>query len=338
MRDFSPLLVLVYSFLFTIVNAIAGESFHQTLPLGLPAPSIPSDNLLTPQKVHLGKQLFFDPRLSSDDHMSCASCHDPAMGWSNGAALPKGRDGELLLRGVPTLVNVGCLPHFFWDGRSKTLEEAVVQPIAHQNEMNLLLEEAVTKLNAIEGYRRQFHDVFEEDASVESIGKALATFLRTMLAGNAPFDRFRAGDLKALSPAAIRGHDVFFFRSNCAACHRGPLLTDSTFQNIGIGMDQPEPDLGRYLISKDDYYSGKFKTPTLRDISRTAPYMHDGRFETLREVVQLYVEGGLYNATISVQINELPLSDQEQDDLVTFLEEGLTSSKYPNIAPPDLPD
>jgi cytochrome c peroxidase len=238
---------------------------------------------------------------------------------------------------VPTLINAGYQERFFWDGRADSLEAQVQSPIENPIEMGLPMEQLVDRLNEIAGYRQQFQQVFDGKATPERITQALASFVRTILSGNAPYDHFRAGDLAALSPAAQRGHDVFFFRANCAACHRGPNFTDGQFHNLGIGMDQPEPDLGRFVVTRNELDRGAFKTPTLREIARTAPYMHDGRFKTLKDVVEHYSRGGFNTPNTDGLINALPLSEQEKADLVTFLKVGLTSESYPEVELPVLP-
>ena len=309
------------------------------LPLGLPRLPRLLEGSPSPGMIELGKQLFFDPRLSADSTISCASCHDPDKGWSNGEAIAVGIGGQAGTRNGPTGVNSVYALHYFWDGRSASLEDVVPQPIQHPAEMGLSLEDAENRINAIAGYRAQFHELFGSDASRETIAASIAAFLRTLVAGNSPYDRFRAGDLEALSPAARRGHDVFFFRSNCQMCHRGPLLTDGGFHNLGVGMDADAPDIGRAAVTGDHQFdTGAFRTPSLRDVSRTAPYMHDGRFQTLEEVLDFYVEAGFLNTHRMQMLNILVLDDQELADLATFLREGLTSDDYPTVERPELPE
>jgi cytochrome c peroxidase len=200
------------------------------------------------------------------------------------------------------------------------------------------LPELVEKLNKIEGYREQFQEVFGTDVTEDGIAKAIGAFERTILSGDAPFDRYEAGDEVALSEAANRGMDVFFNEAQCSACHAGPNFTDGGFHNIGLGMDDDEPDHGRFAISSLKGDTGSFKTPTLREIARTAPYMHDGRLATLEEVVDYYDKGGVPNPYLDEEIKQLSLTDQQKADLVTFLKEGLSSPSYPDIEPPKLPE
>lgn len=308
------------------------------VPLGLPAINVPADNPMTPEKVELGKLLYFDPRLSSDGTISCASCHDPNKGWSNGAQFATGVDGQMGGRNSPTVLNTVYQRFQFWDGRAGSLEEQALGPIQNPIEMNLTLEEAVERLSAIEGYRARFQDVFGSEVTAAGIGQAIAAFERTVISGNAPYDRFKAGDASALSEAAARGMKLFFGKANCSACHAGPNFTDNGFHNLGVGIEASEPDLGRQVVSGQLGDRGSFKTPTLREIARTAPYMHDGSLQTLEEVVAYYNRGGTANAQLDEEIYELKLSEQELADLVVFLKEALSSPDYPSVEPPVLPE
>ena len=322
----------------TVFSLGAGEdSAPGKLPLGLKPLPIPADNPITAEKVELGKQLYFDPRLSCDDTTSCASCHDPKKGWSNGDAVATGVRGQKGGRSAPTVINAAYHNLQFWDGRANQLEGQALGPIQNPIEMDHKLEDCVKKLNAIEGYRVQFQKVFGGPVTPENVAKAIAAFERTILSGDAPFDRFKAGDQTALSEAAQRGFKVFFNKAHCSACHTGHNFSDAAFHNIGIGMESEKPDLGRYEISKLEGDKGAFKTPTLREIARTAPYMHDGRFKTLEEVVEYYDKGGHPNPQLDEEMHQLKLSPQDKADLVIFLKEGLSSESYPDIAPPKLP-
>jgi cytochrome c peroxidase len=308
-----------------------------TAPNGLPELRTLKDNPLTQAKVDLGKQLYFDKRLSRDDTVSCATCHDPAKGWSNGEAVATGVRGQKGGRSAPTILNAGYHQQQFWDGRASELEGQALGPIQNPIEMDLTLPELVAKLGKIDGYKKQFKEVFHADVSAETIAKAIAAFERTIVSGDAPYDRFKAGDKKALSEAAQRGMNVFFNKAQCSSCHSGPHFSDGAFHNIGIGMDHATPDEGRRAISKLEGDRGAFKTPTLRDIGRTAPYMHDGRFKKLEEVVAYYDKGGTPNPQLDEEIFALSLTAEQQADLVTFLKEGLASSSYPEVKAPELP-
>jgi cytochrome c peroxidase len=321
-----------------VAGPALGETFDLPLPAGLKPLRIPDDNPLTAAKVELGKQLYFDPRLSRDNTVSCASCHDPAKGWSNGERFATGIGGQVGGRSAPTIINAAYQRLQFWDGRADELEGQALGPIQNPIEMDLSIDELVEKLNAIPGYHRQFEAVFGTPATPDAIAKAIASFERTVLSGDAPFDRYEKGDKEALSPAARRGHEVFFHTAHCSACHQPPLFTDGAFHNIGVGIDDEKPDEGRHVISSLLGDRGAFKTPTLREIGRTAPYMHDGRFKTLEEVVEYYDKGGTPNDQLDESIFPLRLKPQDKADLIVFLKEGLASEKYPVVEPPDLPE
>lgn len=302
-------------------------------PQGLPEVKHPADNPPTEEKIALGKQLYFDPRLSADSTVSCASCHDPAKGWSNGEQFATGVGGAKGGRNSPTVLNSAYYRLQFWDGRAASLEDQALGPIQNPIEMKMTLEEAVERLNAIEGYKQQFQAVFGTDVTKEGIAKAIAAFERTVLSGDAPYDRYKAGDNTALSEAASRGMKLFFGKANCSACHAGPNFSDSAFHNIGLDSE----DVGRKAISNLGGDHGAMKTPTLREIARTAPYMHNGSLKTLKEVVEHYNKGGNGNPFQDEEIHPLNLTPEEIADLVTFMEEGLASESYPMIAAPELP-
>ena len=332
----APVIALIVAF---VLGAAATSACADDdgVPLGLAPIPYPDDNPPTAEKISLGKQLYFEPRLSSDNTISCASCHDPAKGFSNNEQFATGVDGQKGGRNSPTVLNTAYNKFQFWDGRAGSLEEQALGPIANPIEMNLPIEQAVEKLKAIPGYKQQFQDVFGTDVTDDGIAKAIAAYERTVLSGDAPYDRFKAGDETALSPEAQRGMKIFFGKGVCSACHGGPNFTDNGFHNIGIGMDAEEPDVGRFAISKLGGDTGSFKTPSLRDIARTAPYMHDGSQKTLEDVVEHYNKGGIPNKYLDEEIFPLKLSDQEKADLVAFLKEGLASSNYPMHKPPELP-
>jgi cytochrome c peroxidase len=306
-------------------------------PFGLKPVPIPADNPLTAEKIELGKQLFFDPRLSADNTISCASCHDPQHGWSNGARFATGIRKQVGGRSAPTVINAAYSELQFWDGRAHRLEGQALGPIQNPIEMDLKLDDCVKKLNAVPGYREQFRKLFNTDVTSENIAKAIASFERTVLSGNAPYDRFKAGDKAALSDAAQRGWKLFTGKGHCSACHSGPNFSDDAFHNVGVGFGAPQPDLGRYEVTKVAGDKGAFRTPTLREIARTAPYMHDGSQPTLEAVVEHYDKGGTPNPQLDEEIFPLKLTAQEKADLVTFMKEALASPDYPNVAPPKLP-
>ena len=329
---FAAILALASTALVSLADESAGK-----LPLGLKPLPIPDDNPVTPEKIELGKQLYFDPRLSCDDTTSCASCHDPKKGWSNGDAVATGVRGQKGGRSAPTIINAAYHGLQFWDGRANQLEGQALGPIENPIEMDHKIDDCVKKLNAIEGYRAQFQKVFGTPVTKENVAKAIAAFERTILSGDAPYDRFKEGDKTALSEAAQRGFKVFFNKAHCSACHSGHNFSDGAFHNIGVGMEADKPDLGRFVVTKVEGDKGAFKTPTLREIARTAPYMHDGRFKTLEEVVDYYDKGGHPNPQLDEEIFPLKFTAQDKADLVAFLKEGLSSENYPDVAPPKLP-
>ena len=307
-------------------------------PLGLPSVPVPSDNPMTAEKIALGKQLYFDGRLSADNKVSCASCHDPAKGYSNGDRFATGVEGKKGGRSAPTVINTAYGTLQFWDGRAKTLEDQALGPIQNPIEMNMTLDAVIKKLNGIDGYKRQFKKVFGTDgATADGIAKAIAAYERTVVSGNAPYDKFKAGDTKALSESAQRGMKLFFGKAHCSACHAGPSFTDNSFHNIGVGMGKKDFDKGRADISKLSGDTGAFKTPTLREIAKSGPYFHDGSAKTLEEVVDHYLKGGIPNEWLDEEIFNIKIAPTEKADLVKFMTEGLSSPDYPDHKAPELP-
>ena len=284
--------------------------------LGTPDPdriAWPDDEPATAAQIALGRQLFFDPRLSRDGIMSCATCHDPARGWADGLTTARGHAGRILPRNTPGLTNVAFGSIFYWDGRAGSLEEQALSPLTHPDEMALTREEIVPRL---EPYRALFASAFpQEGLTVATAVRAIASFERTLISRNSPFDRYLAGERAALSPAARRGMQVFD-EASCTFCHRGPNFTNQAFHNIGVGgADDP----GRFAIQAGATLRGAFKTPTLRNVALTAPYFHNGSAATLAEVVAFYNRGGDV-AGHTPLIFPLGLSSAEQADLVAFLE------------------
>lgn len=311
------------------------------VPLGLPPLPIPDDNPVTVETIALGRKLFHDRRLSQNDTLSCASCHNPALGFTDRQRHSTGVGGKTGTRNAPTLLNAAYSLVQFWDGRATGLEEQAAGPIANPIEMNQTHDVSVSKLNADRAYQIEFQKAFGPGLiTIGKVQKALASFERTMLSGNSPFDRYLyAGEETALSPAAIRGLAVFRGQNkgNCVACHtieeKFALFFDGKFHNIGVGVNEEGEliDLGRYDHTRVDADKGAFKTPTLRNIALTAPYMHDGSLKTLRSVVDYYVGGGNSNPYLDKQMKPLTLSSQERDDLVIFLE-SLTGEMPPDVS------
>ncbi len=316
----------------------AQGAYELDVPLGLDADrmEIPTDNPLTSAKIELGKFLFFDPRLSVDDTVSCASCHSPQFGFSNGFATAIGVKGQRGGRSSPVAINRAFSTLQFWDGRAASLEDQALGPIQASIEMGHDLKAVVAKLNGIPGYPELFRKAFGTDVRSEGIAKAIASFERTLLSGNSPFDRFEAGDMSALSLAARRGLEIFRTKANCTSCHEGFNFTDEGFHNIGVGMDKPKPDLGRFAVTKKDADRGAFKSPTLRDAVLSAPYMHDGSLKTLEEVIELYNRGGTKNSWLDEKIKPLGLTAQNKQDLLAFLK-ALTGAPIV-VRVPSLPE
>ncbi len=313
--------------------SVAAQHLLANGPLG--PPPVPADSPQTDAKIRLGQQLYFDTRLSADNSLSCATCHDPRTGWANHHPTDTGIRGQVGERNSGTIVNAAFMRFQFWDGRAASLEEQATGPIHNPIEMGETLENVVNKLNAIPGYREQFQQVFGGPATADSIAKAIAAFERTILSGPSPYDRFVAGETSALSPAAQRGLRLFVGKGRCLSCHGGPTFSDQGFHNLGVGYDRPKLDLGRESISHDERDRGRFKTPGLRNVAMTAPYLHNGSEKTLRDVVDFYDRGGIDNANIDPLILPLRLSEGEKDDLVAFLE-SLTGP-YPILSPPAFP-
>ncbi len=318
---------------------LRGADAPAKLPLGLPPIPVPKDNPQTPEKIALGKQLYFDRRLSADDSVSCADCHDPKKGFSNGEQFATGVKGQKGGRNSPTVLNAAYQKFQFWDGRAATLEDQALGPIANPIEMSMTLPEMTLKVSGIGGYRKQFQKVFGVDKITPAeVAKAIASYERTILSGNSPYDHFKQGEVEAMSESARSGMKLFFGKANCGSCHAGPNFTDNAFHNIGVGMDQPNPDVGREAISKLEGDRGAFKTPTVRDIAHSGPYMHDGSMKTLAEVVEHYNKGGTPNPWLDEELFPLKLTAEEKADLVKFMEEGLTSPPTKEHDAPKLPD
>jgi cytochrome c peroxidase len=281
---------------------------------------IPADNPLTTAKVELGKKLYFDPRLSVDGTVSCATCHNPTFGFSNGVQFSPGHKGQLGDRNSPTVINRLYSTVQFWDGRAVSLEEQALGPVQNPVEMANTLEGMISNLDRISGYKAEFKKAFgTEEITPDRVAKAIASFERTLLSANSPFDRFQEGETDAISESAMRGFAVFMGKGGCNECHSAPTFTDEQFHNLGVGMDKENPDLGRFKVTNNEQDRGAFKTPTLRDITETYPYLHDGSVKTLGEVVEIYDRGGTPNPWLDSKIKPLNLTDQEEADLVEFM-------------------
>ena len=279
---------------------------------------IPPDNPLTPEKVALGRQLFFDERLSADGSKSCYSCHVCEHGLTDGLPKAIGAGNKQLPRSSPTLWNIGYHHEFYWDGRSPSLEKQALAAWTGAN-MGADADEIVAKLNALQDYKSQFQRVFQSGATPDNVVKAIAAFERTIISGDTAWDRWKAGDNTAISQSAWRGWNIFQ-AIKCNNCHDGVLFTDQQYHNIGIGMDQKEPDVGRFKVTNNAQDTGAFKTPTLRDIEKSAPYFHDGSARTLEEAVDIMLGGGKPNQYLDKKnLEPHKLLPEQREDLLNFL-------------------
>ena len=357
-------------------NGANHEVLNVDLPLGLAAGkaliSIPADNPLTRAKIELGRQLYFDARLSADGKVSCASCHHPEDGYARHTQFGVGINGQMGGRNSPVSYNRLLSGAQFWDGRAGSLEAQAVGPIANPIEMGNTHEKCVETLKGIEGYKLQFEKIFPgEGVTIGNVGKAIASFERTIVTGPSAYDLYeplrifeeanaddlkdleafkkddaaayakyeslkKASEAKPMSAEAKRGRVLFFTdKANCTACHAGANFTDEKYHNLGVGMAAEKPDLGRFEVSKDEKDKGAFKTPTVRNVALTAPYMHDGSQKTLEEVVEWYAKGGHPNPTLSDKVKKLDLNDQDKKDLVAFMQ-ALTGD-FPKVRMDRLP-
>jgi cytochrome c peroxidase len=301
-----------------------------TTPAGLEVLEqfIPKENPLTKEKIALGRDLFFDRRLSVDGTVSCDFCHSPILGFSDGRYFASGVFGLKSKRNTITLLNRIFGQEHYWDGRAQSIEEVIIDHIEDANVFGNNLENVIKVLNHDKKYREKFENVFNKEITAEVISKAIAAFVRTLLSGNSPYDKYVAGNNNALDESAIRGMNLFFSdRLNCSFCHSGANFTDEKYHNNGTRMDSVNPDLGRYLVTNKESDRGKFRTPTLRDISRTSPYMHNGSIKGLNDLIDFYDNGGVPNSYLSHVIKPLHLTKEEKVDLKKFLR-SLTGENY----------
>lgn len=322
-------LIVSYYFIWTARHSsstlLAEEPEYLTTPLGLPSIPWPRDNLYQQKKAELGRLLYFDKRLSTDGTISCASCHGVKPAFTDRRPVSTGIEGRQGSRHSPTVINATYQTTLFWDGRAGSLEEQCKGPIGNPLEMTLANDvheahrQCHHRIKAIAGYRQLFKEVFnDEECSIDNIAKAIATFERTILSGNSPYDRYVAGDSQAMTKEQVHGYGVFK-TAGCMSCHSGPLFTDGRFLNIGVGMQADQPDLGRYAITNNPEDWGAFKVPTLREVANTYPYMHDGSLKTLREVIDYYDGGGIPNSNLNPLMKPLHLSESDKQALESFL-------------------
>ena len=302
--------------------------------LGVPDPATieyPEGGRPSPEEIELGKTLFFDSRLSINHRESCASCHNPSLGFSDGMAKGLGAMGAGLGRNAPHLYNLAWSTVFFWDGRASTLEDQALEPIQSPGEMNLPLDSLIARLRRVTAYRERFAKVYGKPGICkENVGRAIAAFERTLISDNSAFDKYMRGNAGAMGPDAVRGLELFQGKARCIQCHSGPNFTDESFHNIGLG----DGDIGRAKILSGATAKGAFKTPGLRNVALSAPYMHDGSEPTLESVVRFYSKGGAVAYGRDNLIKPLHLSEGEIRDLVAFL--GALTDPI-RIDPPEIP-
>ena len=322
-----------------------GIPVETTAPRGLPPVPIPADNPPTEETIALGRKLFYDTILSADKTTACSTCHNPDLGFADGRELPEGARGQKGSRNAPTVLNAAYNTLLSWDGRAPSLEQQTEARVRNPAEMAHSLEGVESKLMANPTYEVAFEKAFgPEPIKFQMVAQAIASFERTILTGDSAFDRYLyGGDNKALSKAAARGLEVFRNpeKDNCAACHRidesFALFTDYQFHNLGVGVNAKGQltDSGRCAVTKNDADRGAFKTPTLRNVALTAPYMYDGSLKTLREVIDFHARGGNTNPYLDKEIKPRDfLSEQEREELAAFLEEALTGPVAPNAGRP----
>ncbi|MDV6235957.1 cytochrome c peroxidase [Leptospira ellisii] len=307
---------------------------NQTKPVETVSYPYPPDNRPTPERILLGKTLFFDPIVSGSNWISCASCHNPGLGWSDGLKTAVGHNMKILGKNTPTILNGAFGNKMFWDGRADNLEAQALGPIASPDEMNQNLEELILELKNIRGYRELFAKAYpKEDISAVTVGKAIANFERTVLSSESPYDLWIKGDKAAISESAQRGYSLFNSKAKCVACHQGEQFSDNGFHNIGLKSNRKET--GRFALVPVKAMKGAFKTPGLRDVARTGPYMHDGSYTTLEEVIEHYDRGGDEPFNLDPNMAALNLTTQEKADLVEFMKS--LSGKMAQISIPELP-
>ena len=351
-----------YSILFIVLTGVAllpqsqeqkgsgimpiGKPVQIKTPLGLPPVPTPPDNPPTAETIALGRRLYYDPILSADNTVSCATCHSPQYGFADPKALSEGVGKKAGSRHSPPVTNAAYFHVQFWDGRSPSLENQAEGPVQNPVEMANTLATVEQRLNADPSYREEFAGAWgPRPITYEMVEKSIASFERTVISGNSPFDRWKYGhDEKAVNDAAKRGFVVFSSKNkgNCTACHlvgeKYALFTDNQFHNIGVGADMGNiTDPGLFAVTHNEADRGKFKTPCLRNVANIAPYLHDGSLADLKQVVDFYIGAGNSNPNLDKEIHVLDfLTGQERADLQAFLN-SLTGEMPPNIGPPDTP-
>jgi cytochrome c peroxidase len=319
---------------------LAAVQDREDLPAFLgPLPKVvdPRDNPSTPAKVELGRRLYFDPRLSGNGAISCATCHNPALGFADGLGKGVGFNGAILGRGSPSVLNAAYYETQFWDGRAPSLEEQAKGPIQADLEMNNTAEKAVATVRSIPGYVKRFQEAFGGEPTFDRIAQAIAAFERIVVDQDSPFDRWARGNAKAMDVAQVRGFDLFVGKAGCAVCHSGPNFADKRFHNVGVRSGDP----GRAGVTKDPADQGAFKTPTVRNAALTGPYMHDGSVKTLRALIDHYEKASNErekNPNLSILLRPFRLTDAEKGDLEAFMHALTGDKRDPRIFEvPELP-
>ncbi len=353
--------VLLFS-MALLVNFSFAESNLSPLP---DKPPDPEDNISTKSKIELGKFLYFDPRLSGDGSTSCATCHDPSHAWGKNQIMSPAYPGNEHFRHSPTILNSAYNNSMFWDGRAKTLEEQAIKPIISPFEMNLHYDLMIERLKAISKYREMFRRAFpnqNQPITVENVAKAIASFERTIVCNDSPLDSYLKGNINALNQKEKLGLKLFVGKAGCINCHNGPNFTDNKLHVTGVPKSKAEDniltkitrnfavkqfgfknpsefdrDLGRFFVTKNPKDKGAFKTPTVRNVSLTPPYMHNGVFKTLKEVVEFYNKGGGRVPNKDPLLKPLNLTESEKEALIAFLR-ALTCKNIPQIEEPELPE
>lgn len=312
------------------------EAGHPSLQSWLlpETPPSPAGNEPTAARIELGKKLFFDPRLSGNGSMSCASCHSPLFGWSDGLPTAVGHLDEVLGRASPTVVNTGYNSIQMWDGRARTLEDQAMGPMEAAQEMNMDIKSLFEWLNTSPGYQAAFAAAYPDEAiDSTTLSKALAAFQRTVVSRDSRFDRWVQGDPSAMNADEVEGFRLFVGEAKCVICHSGPNFTDNGFHNIGLlDVNDPAADLGRFVQRPINVLKGAFKTPTIRDIELTAPYFHNGAATTLEAVMDHYNVGGVFTDSVSPNMHVLNLTDEQKSAVVAFMR-TLTTPPEPFTLP-----
>jgi cytochrome c peroxidase len=295
-------------------------------PLGIDGRLAELPDPPTPERVRLGRWLFYDARISANGSVSCASCHRPEQAFSEPTPVSTGIGGQQGSRKSPSFVNAAFAfyPNFFWDGRASSLEEQALGPIANPIEMGNTHDRMIQTLTEIDAYKPYFVEAFgSEDINTERVAKAIADYERTCLSGNSPWDRWRRHqDEAAVSDEVKQGHELFFGKAGCSTCHVGQTFSDSLFHNLGVGWNEETKtfaDEGRFTVTGEEVHKGAFKTPTLRDVALHPPYLHDGSAKSLEDVVELYDDGGMANPYLDPKMKKLGLTAEEVHALVSFM-------------------